>query len=110
MQSQEKTIQHLDYVIDQGKRLDRRLLRMFMCFAIVYVSSRFFVDIFEVLKTIQNDPAQPAAVGVGILMGYHNVSRSQRFKKLIVRKHKDSTPIQNGSRKFNSFPKTVLDY
>ena len=36
-----------------------------------------------------------AGVGVGILRGYHNVSRSQRIKNLIVRKYEASTLIQH---------------
>ena len=44
-------------------------------------------------------------------MIYHNVSRSQRFKKLIFPEYQDSTPIPNNPKLFKSnqcFPKICL--
>ena len=41
--------------------------------------------------------------------GYHVSSRSQRFENLIVQKYQDSTPIQNCSKIFNIFFKTICD-
>ena len=41
--------------------------------------------------------------------GYHNVSRSQRFKIFIVRKYKDSTILQQLLKKQRSLFKTILD-
>ena len=40
--------------------------------------------------------------------GYHKVSRSPRFKKMIARKYQDATPIQNYSNIFNLFSTTCL--
>ena len=49
-------------------------------------------------------PRPGAGVGVGMLRRCHNVSwKSQRVKKMIVQKCKDSTPIQNYSKICNSF-------
>ena len=52
---------------------------------------------------------QGAGVGVGILRGYHNGSRSQRFKKLIVPKYRDSTIHHQSFKKYRGLSKIILD-
>ena len=81
----------------------------------------FFSGLVRVPGPLPGRSRQGAGVGVGMLRGagdsltwksiwrgYHNVSRSQRFKKMIVRKYKDATIHHQLFKKYRGFFKISL--